>query len=717
MPDNEGMMSDREAKLLPPMTDTTWRFYLWVGFLFAVALWGFYAYTVQLRRGLIVTGLGDQISWGVYIINFVFFISISIAGTLISAVLRLTNAEWRRPITRMAESITLVSLLVAAPLVAVDLGRPDRMLYLFRYGRIQSPILWDALSVNTYLIGCLIYFYLPLVPDLPILAARPELAAWRRRLYRALCFGWKGTQSQIHLLEKIITIMAVVLIPTGIATHTALAWIFSMTLRPGWNSSIYGPYFVIGAVYGGCACVILSMYVLRRVLHLEEYLENSHFRNVGFLLLTFALLYGYFNLSEYLTMGYKAESSEKVLLQRLLTGEDAPLFWSVNILGLIIPIFLLGAVLIWKRYREFIIPGVALASGLAVVGAWAKRYLIVVPTLQSPFLPAQGVPWEWVHYSPTWIEWAITAGAFALFMLLYTFLAKLFPMVSIWETRVKEVKTMDEEIERTIPAGRPQAYMPPPLIVLLIAAIGIAFVSAHAQESPAAQNGNPTKSSALSLEWEPVPSADPAAASSEGAGNPKSKGSRRVYFYAEQILSPLLSGVKGKSSEEAYPLRPVAIIAKLRDDKGDPLTYQPVGFALETRFGTLLEFGKVATDDAGRAKLVLRDRRCGTYPFQAVYGGNQAFKVSYAQVKVDFGPCPAPTLPAGGVLITPYATAPITLASICYFGTIWGVFFYAFGYLYFWRLRRAGEAEGDFRLQESRETSSGGYPPGPESQA
>ena len=685
-------MSDREDILLRSMTETTWKFYLWVGCLMAVACFWLYAHLDQLDRGLVVTGQGDQISWGICIINFVFFLSISIAGTLISAVLRLTNAGWRQPITRMAEAITLTALFVGPPIILLDLGRPDRMLYLFRYARIQSPIIWDVMVINTYLVGCVIYFYLLLVPDLVLLAARPELPAWRRRLYQFLSAGWKGKENQLRRLEKSISIMSVTLLPLAILTHTVLAWIFATTLRPGWNSSIFGTYFVIGAIYGGCAVVILSMYVLRRLFHLEDYLEPAHFRNVGLLLLTFTLLYLYFNFNEYLTIGYSSKNADKVLIKRLLSGEDAPLFWSVNILGVIVPILLLGTVLIWKRYKGFIIPAVALASGLAVVGAWAKRYLIVVPTLSSPFLPAQGLRADWTHYSPTWAEWALTAAAFAAFLLIYTFLSKLFPIVSIWETREKETGTMEKIIERVIPAVRPQPFMPPPLGVVLIAAILISAVSVRAEEAPADQKPNPTKSSTMVAEWAPLPPPETAAASPDGRADSKARGSRRVYFYALQALSPLLWGGKGKSTEEEpYAIRPLAISAKLLDDKGAPLAYQPVGFALETSFGTLLQYGRVPTDGDGRAKLVLREHRCGTYPMQVNYEGNQDFRVSSAQLKVDFGPCSAPALPAEGVLIAPYASAPITLGAALLFGTVWGIFIYAFGYLFFWRTRHGEE--------------------------
>ena len=233
-------MEAREQNLLRSVLETTWQFYVWVGFLMVVLGWGLYAYIQQLRDGLIVTGMRDQISWGLYITNFVFFIGISHAGTLISAILRVTDTEWRRPITRMAEAITVFALCIGAPMVMIDMGRPDRMLNLFRYGRIQSPIIWDVLGVSTYLTGCMLYFYIPMIPDLALLAEQPQLSSWRRRLYRLLSLGWSGTAQQKVLLEKAISSMAIFIIPLAVSVHTVVSWIFGMTLRPGWNSSMEG---------------------------------------------------------------------------------------------------------------------------------------------------------------------------------------------------------------------------------------------------------------------------------------------------------------------------------------------------------------------------------------------------------------------------------------------------------------------------------------------
>src|SRR5512140_3913509 len=279
-----GMMireAAREDVIFAPLRNNSLKFYAFVAVLLAVIGWAAYAYYVQFRDGLVVTDMRNYVSWGMYITDFVFFIGISHAGTLISAILRVTDTGWRRPITRMAEAITVFALCIGGPMVIIDMGRPDRMLNLFRYGRIQSPIVWDVLGVSTYLTGCILYFYIPMIPDLALLADNPDLSPWRRRIYRRLALGWRGTPEHKALLERAISAMAVFIIPLAVSVHTVVSWIFAMTLRPGWDSSIFGPYFVVGAIYSGTAAVILSMYILRRIFHLEDYIETLHFRNLG----------------------------------------------------------------------------------------------------------------------------------------------------------------------------------------------------------------------------------------------------------------------------------------------------------------------------------------------------------------------------------------------------------------------------------------------------
>ena len=404
---------------------------LWIGLLVAVSLAGASAYGVQLVRGLAVTALRDYVSWGLYVTNFVFFIGVSHAGTLISAILRVTHAEWRRPITRMAEAITVFALLVGAPMVIIDMGRPDRMHYIFLYGRLSSPILWDVCSIATYITGSVLYLYIAMIPDMALLAVSPQAAerlSVRFRLYRALALGYRGTAEQRRLLDRALATMAVIIIPVAVSVHTVVSWIFGMTLRPGWHSTIFGPYFVIGAIFSGTAAIITAMAAFRWAYGLQVYLTYRQFRNLGTLLLALNLLYIYFTLSEYLTSWYGSESADRRLIDILMgPGGSGTAFWSWAVLGLALP-----AVALMLPTRTSIIP-IVTASVLVNLGMWVKRYLIVVPTLMTPYIPAEtaGIT---LHYWPSWIEWTITAGAFAFFLLLFTLFSRVFPIVSIWET-------------------------------------------------------------------------------------------------------------------------------------------------------------------------------------------------------------------------------------------------------------------------------------------
>jgi len=390
-----------------------------------LAAWGLSCYVYQLFNGLAVTAMNNYFSWGIYIVNFVFFIGISMAGTLISAMLRLTGAEWRRPITRLAEGITLFALVIAGPMIIIDMGRPDRFLYVLLHGRLQSPILWDVLSLNTYLAGSMLYLYLPMIPDLALLRDQPHFSKWRHILYRTLALGWKNTPAQHHRLERAISVMAVVIIPVAVSIHTVTAWIFGMTLRPGWHSSIIGPDFVVGALYSGIAAVIIAMALFRKFFGLGAYITLEHFRKLGLLLLVVGLAYLYFTVNNFIGSVYVSSVEESPLLASLFTGDFARQFWVMIVLGMLIPCLML--VLPWTRN----IGGIVTASVFVNIGMWIMRFIIVVPTLSSPFVP----PPSKVHlaYFPTIVEWSITVGAFAGFTLLYILFSKVFPIISIWE--------------------------------------------------------------------------------------------------------------------------------------------------------------------------------------------------------------------------------------------------------------------------------------------
>lgn len=348
--------SPREQRLIRTVTQTGWGGRLFIAGLAAVFFWGVFAYVYQLRHGLATTAMRDYVLWGLYITNFVFFIGISHVGALMSAILRITHAEWRRPITRMAEVITFSALLFGAVMPIIDLGRPDHLLSLLRYPNVQSPIVWDVLCIFTYMVGSSIFLYLPMIPDLALLRdGLSDLPWWRRLLYRLLALNWRGTPGQHLRLERAMGVMAVLIIPIAVAVHTVVSFIFSMTLRPGWNSTIFGPYFVAGALASGAAGVVVVMAVLRRVYHLEEYITLDHFRNLATLVLVFDLFYVYFNIAEYFTLGYKLEEAEHGLLVALMGGEFAPAFWLTQLGGLLLPAVLL------------IVPRIPAVKGLRVM--------------------------------------------------------------------------------------------------------------------------------------------------------------------------------------------------------------------------------------------------------------------------------------------------------------------------------------------------------------
>ncbi len=422
-----------DAILFRPIFSTGWRFYATVAVLGVLVLWGVVSYIVQFDQGLGVTGMGFPVSWSFYIINFVFFIGISHAGTLISAILRLSQAEWRRPVTRIAEVITVLVLGIGGMNILIDLGRPDRILNLFYYGRYQSPLLWDATSVTAYLTASSVYLYIPMIPDIAMLRDRCT-GGWRKFFYQTLALGWEGTAAQHRVLNRAIAIMAVLVVPIAVSVHTVVSFVFSMTLQPMWHSTIFGPYFVVGAIFSGTATLLVAMAILRKVFHLEDYLQPIHFNFLGLLMLVMVLLWTYFTFAEYLTTYYGNEPNEMRVFFSKFSGKYAPFFWGMVVCNLVIPFPLLAI----NRLRT--IGGTVIASVSIIIGMWLERFIIIVPTLANPRLPeyAQG------SYLPSIVEIGIMVGCTALFCLLYVLFSKLFPIVSIAE--IREGREKSEQI-------------------------------------------------------------------------------------------------------------------------------------------------------------------------------------------------------------------------------------------------------------------------------
>lgn len=435
-------LSPDEQTIMRPLVETSRGFYVTAGLLGAVALWGLFAYYLQIRYGLGRTGLNRPEYWGIYIICFVFFIGISHAGTLISAILRVSKAEWRRSITRSAELITVLVIGFGAIQPIIDLGRPDRLFNVLFNAQLRSPLLWDVISIGLYFTACSIYLYVPLIPDF---ARIRDAGIKAPRLYGFLAAGYQDTPAQRTRLHKAIGVLSIAVIPIAISVHTVIGWIFAMTLRPMWHSTIFGPYFVIGAIYSGIAAILVAMVVLRRAYHLEDFFRPVHFDYLGRMLLVLSLLWFYFTFAEYLTVFYGADPAEMRTFWAKVSGRYAVPFWTMFAGCFLVPFLLMA------RRSTRNPPGVFVAGIAVIVGMWLERYNIVVPTSVNPLweIESQG------RYFPSWIEFSIMAATFSGFILLYMVATKFVPIVSIWE--IEEGREESTEV-----AERVAGYLPDP---------------------------------------------------------------------------------------------------------------------------------------------------------------------------------------------------------------------------------------------------------------
>ncbi len=418
--------------LLRPLDKPGALWFIWVAVLVAIVSAGLFSWWMQMYEGFGLTGLGWPVYWGFLITDFVFWIGISHAGTLISAILRLVQAEWRRPITRCAEVITAFALTIGGLFPIIHLGKPWLFFWLAPYPtsrliwpNYRSPLVWDFFAISAYLSGSLLFLFLPMIPDFAIV--RDRSTGLKKKIYGLLAMGWRGTTWQWARLETAMSIMAVAIIPVAVSVHTIVSFDFSMAPTPMWHSSIFGPYFVAGAIFSGLAGLLLAMTTLRKVLHLENYLKPVHFDNLAKLLLLMSLLWGYFTFNERLTVWYGNEEAEINSFMVTQNGTYSPLFWTMVVCNFVVPVILLGI----RKLRT--IPSMVIASLCVCVGMWLERFLIVVPSLAHKFQP-----YTWGRYEPRPTEILITVATFAAMMLLYTLFAKFVPIISIWEMKAAD---------------------------------------------------------------------------------------------------------------------------------------------------------------------------------------------------------------------------------------------------------------------------------------
>ncbi len=398
------------------------------------------AWIHQIRTGIGQTNLHPPVFWGSYIASFVYWIGVSHSGTFISGVLRLTKAEWRRPVTRIAELMTIISVAIATLCVFYHLGRVWRLYYLLPYPNqreiwpdFRSPLMWDAVAIFTYATASAIYLYLPLIPDFAL--ARERIGGWRKRLYAVLCLGWKGTQREWETLNTAIRIITPLIVMVMVSVHSIVGWDFGMSLVPGWHSSIIAPYFVVGAVHSGLGMVVVGLYFVRRTYVLEQYIRPEHFDKLGKLLIVTTLTLGYLHFADQLTVWYANIPDHMAILHAMISGAYAVPFWTMLVLIYLLPL----STLVIPSFRRW--PLGMMAIGLAInLGMYIERVLIIVPPLARPRLT-----YNWSSYFPAWSELTILLGSFALAILLYVVAVKFVPIISIWEENEGRVSTHEHE--------------------------------------------------------------------------------------------------------------------------------------------------------------------------------------------------------------------------------------------------------------------------------
>lgn len=415
--------------VLRPMFQTGRGFWVLVLVLGAIVAWGVYAWVYQILYGMGTAGINQPVYWGLYIATFVFWVGISHAGTMISAVLRLLKADWRRPITRGAEAMTAFALMMAALYPLIHLGRVWKFYWMvpypnnrFMWPNFQSPLMWDMVAIFTYLIGSSLYLYLALIPDMAM--ARDHTSGWRYKLYRVLGLGWRGTEAEWHKLHRALGIFSVVIIPVFLSVHSIVSWDFAVTIQPRWHSTIFAPYFVIGAVYSGLSALAAILIIVRKTMRLQEFLRAEHFDALGKLVMIAGMGWVYFWFGGFIVEWYGNEPVIAELLHDELAGNLAPLFWLQMVCN-VLPIAFLAS----RRIRTN--PARLLVLALAInVGMYTERVLIVVGNLQRNYLP-----FNWGTYKPTWVEISIVAMTFAGFILLYTLFSRIVPYVPVWEIK------------------------------------------------------------------------------------------------------------------------------------------------------------------------------------------------------------------------------------------------------------------------------------------
>ncbi len=413
-----------------------------IGLLAIVLAGGGSAFGWMLNQGLGVTGLSRPVFWGFFITNFVFWVGISHAGVMISAILRLSQAEWRRPMTRAAETMTVFSLMTAALMPLMHEGRPWRVVYWlmpYDFARgiwpdIRSPLVWDPAAIGTYLTGSMLFVYTALIPDLAVI--RDRTTGWRHVVYGILALGWHGSPRQFRLQAISGILLSALILPVFVSVHSIVSWDFGVTLVPSWHVTIFAPYFVVGAVLSGVAAVITLMVLMRYLFNLQNYIWEEHIDAVTRLLIAVAIGWHFLFWLDFVFALWLRESQELTVWQlRLFTPPWSWFFLTFYAFAFVIPVPLW----LFRRVRRNL--AVMLVLSLMInVGMWLERFIIIVPGLMRK----QPLVFDYASYRPSPVEITIVASTFALVAFLMLMFSKFFPLIPMWEA--KEAMVLKDEV-------------------------------------------------------------------------------------------------------------------------------------------------------------------------------------------------------------------------------------------------------------------------------
>jgi len=441
-----GQMNDM---VMESMHATSWKFWAVTGFLTLVVVTClFVAWTFLILKGQGLAGVTRPDYWGVFLVNTVFWIGISHAGTFISAILRVMKVETRRPFTRAAELMTTFGLVQAGLSIFMHLGRVWLAYWLFPipnerrlWPDFHSPLMWDLLAISTYVLCSTMYLFLPLIPDLAM--ARDRSTGWRKIFYRILALGFRGTEGEWKNLTTAMNIFAFAIIPVMFSVHTIVSWDFAMATRPGWSSTVFGPYFVIGALHSGMAAVAIVLFIIRSTMkNMTYFLRAEHFNTLGKLMLMVSMAWAYFYFNDYLVPWYGGDKWDKLVQEFAEKGPVAWLWFTMLICNIAVPWMIL-----WnKRWRQT--PWLlAIVGALVNIGMWIERYEII-----PVGVTINRMPFTWRLYEPR-IEIPMTIGTVALFLLLYMLASRLIPLVPVWEVQEgQENHTLRRVGKASVPA-------------------------------------------------------------------------------------------------------------------------------------------------------------------------------------------------------------------------------------------------------------------------